>query len=55
MARWHGTDGLAGNTALAADPVAGPFARRTGWVCTEPAGHPNAKYAEVAEWIQSPG
>ena len=50
--RWHGTDGLAGNTALAADPVAGPFARQTGWVCSEPAGHPNAKYAEVAEWIQ---
>ena len=50
--RWYGTDGLAGNAALPADPVAGPFARQTRFLCSEPAAYTNDKYAEVAGWIQ---
>ena len=50
--RWYSTDGLAGNAALPADPVAGPFARQTRFMCSEPAAYTNDKYAEVSGWIQ---
>ncbi|MGD9782634.1 MAG: penicillin-binding protein activator [Kiritimatiellia bacterium] len=51
--RWYGTEGMAGNAALLANPAARETARLTRFVCSQPAAYTNAKYAEVADWIQA--
>ena len=50
--RWYGTDGVAGNAALLTNAAARETARLTRFVCSQPAAFTNAKYAEVADWIQ---
>ena len=51
--RWYGTEGMAGNAALLTNPAARETARLTRFVCSQPAACTNAKYAEVADWIQA--
>ncbi|MDD4117782.1 MAG: hypothetical protein PHI39_06145 [Kiritimatiellae bacterium] len=51
--RWYGTEGMAGNAALLANVVAREAARQTRFICSQPAAHTNAKYAEVADWIEA--
>ena len=50
--RWYGTEGMAGNAALLTNFAARETARLTRFVCSQPAAYTNAKYAEVAGWIQ---
>ncbi|HRZ11699.1 MAG TPA: ABC transporter substrate-binding protein [Kiritimatiellia bacterium] len=50
--RWYGTEGMAGNAALLTNVVSREVARRTRFICSQPAAYTNAKYAEVAAHIQ---
>ena len=51
--RWFGTDGMAGNAELPVRAFAREVARQTRFLSTQPAPHSNAKFAEVANWIEA--
>ena len=52
-ARWYGTEGMAGNAALQTAGAAREMALLTRFSCSQPAAHTNAKYGEVAAWVEA--